>query len=328
MFSSRRSARGLAFLGVTLATVACLPQVASSSQPTDAPGTSRSRSESRSPTLASANSPFTLTQQAPSTQKAPPEAPRANEPKREAGRAHGDGAFHYREISSFFNIREAYSNVAQGEWEFETEFGWKTVSESPDAYGPSFSLKYGVTNTFHVELEVDQIVLGQGGDQGNGELALILFNQWWKESEGGALPAFATWGEMRIPSGEGSSGVDGELHFNLTKTLLPKFRGHLEGFVETANGARGGEDADSRRAFQWGVGPGLDYSFSDDTIAAVNYLMRSSEEDEHHNQNILQFGLAQRVAQHQHLKLAVDVGLDGADETPNLGAKILWSIEW
>lgn len=237
----------------------------------------------------------------------------------------GERSFHYREISDFFNVREAYSNVKKGEWEFETAFTWFTKRGAADAYGPSFSLKYGITDTFHAQLEVPQVVLGQGGEQGNGELELTLFKEWWKEAE--ALPAFATWAAIRIPTGDGSSGVDGELHFNVTKTLLPNFRGHLEGFIETANGARGGEE-EARRAFQWGVGPGFDYSFSEDSIAALNYLMRSSEEYGHHDQNILEIGLAQRIARNQHLKFAVDVGLDGSRETPNLGAKILWSIEW
>ncbi|MBL8880720.1 MAG: hypothetical protein JNG88_16525 [Phycisphaerales bacterium] len=309
-------------LVLLLAAPLALAQQSLLDYPPKTPGT-QPRDSHGSPALAFAGGPtFSLTQDTPTTQKAPPKEPRG----KDASPEHGESPFHYREISDFFNIREAYSNVTQGEWEFETTFEWETKSGSSDSYGPVFSLKYGITDTFHAELEVEQITLGQGGDQGNGELALILFKEWWKEAE--ILPAFATWGEMRIPSGQGSSGVDGELHFNVTKTLLPNFRGHFEGFIETANGARGGEDEDLRRAFQWGVGPGFDYSFSDDTIAAVNYLMRSSEEYGHHNQNILQLGLAQRIAQNQHLKFAVDVGLDGADETPNLGAKILWSIEW
>jgi hypothetical protein len=237
-----------------------------------------------------------------------------------------ESPFHYREISDFFNIREAYSNVVKDEWEFEVTFEWETNSEGDDDdFGPVFSLKYGITDTLHAEIEVLPINLGDGGDQGNGDLALIVFKEWWKEAE--ILPAFATWAEMRIPSGEGASGVDGDLHFNLTKELLPNFRGHFEGFIETANGARGGDEGD-RRSFQWGVGPGFDYSFSDDTIAALNYLMRSSEEEGHHNQNILELGMAQRIAANQHLKCAVDVGLDGAEETPNFAAKVLWSIEW
>lgn len=312
----------VSLLVLLLAAPLALAQQSLLDYPSQTPRTQPKESHGPSALAFAGGSTFSLAQDAPTTQKAPPKEPRASATASE----HGDSLFHYREISDFFNIREAYSNVTKGEWEFETTFAWETTSGSSDSYGPVFSLKYGITDTFHAEIEVEQIKLGDGGNQGNGELALILFKEWWKEAE--VLPAFATWGEMRIPSGEGSSGVDGELHFNVTKTLLPNFRGHFEGFIETANGARGGEDEDLRRAFQWGAGPGFDYSFSDDTIAAVNYLMRSSEEYGHHNQNILQFGLAQRIAQNQHLKFAVDVGLDGADETPNLGAKILWSIEW
>lgn len=237
-----------------------------------------------------------------------------------------EGEFHYREISSFFNIREAYANVKQGEWELETSFDWETTSDgSDDDVGPAFSLKYGITDTLFAEIEVDTINLGDGGDQGNGELALQIFWEMWKEAEW--YPAMATWIETRIPSGEGSSGVDAELHFTVTKTLLPNFRGHFEGFIETANGARGGDD-ENRRDFQWGVGPGFDYSFSDDTIATVNYLNRSSEEFGHHNQNILEFGVAQKVAEGQHVKAALDIGLDGQDETPNFAAKLQWAIEF
>jgi hypothetical protein len=142
------------------------------------------------------------------------------------------------------------------------------------------------------------------------------------------MPAFATWAEMRMPSGHDSSGVDGELHFNLTKTLATNFRGHLEGYIMTANGARGGDDEENRRHFQWGVGPGFDYQFNDDTIGILNYVNRVSEEYGGHNQNILELGLAHEIAEGQHLKAAIDIGLDGRDETPNFGAKLQWSIDW
>lgn len=311
-------------LSEVVAALVLAPALAQEAPRDDASNAPRGRHEASntSPARSFSDRPsFSFAQDAATTQAAP-----AHEPRARPAPPEQESPFGYREISDFFNIREAYSNVTQGEWEFETTFEWETTSGSSDDYGPVFSLKYGITDTFFAEIEVERLELGEGGDQGNGELAVILFNQWWNEAE--ILPAFATWAEARIPSGEGSSGVDGELHINLTKELLPNFRGHLEGFIETANGARGGEDEELRRDFQWGVGPGFDYSFSDDTIAAVNYLMRSSEEYGHHNQNVLQLGLAQRVAQHQHVKFAVDVGLDGADETPNLGAKVLWSIEW
>ena len=249
----------------------------------------------------------------------------------------------YREVSAFFNVREANANVTQGEWEFEAPFAWETSSNGKDDdFSLGASLKYGFTDDVFVELEVLPVMLGDGGDQGNGELALVLFTQWVHES--GDMPAFATWAEMRIPSGHDSSGVDGELHFNLTKTLADKLRGHLEGYIMTANGARGGEsnnndwrfpwgfgrdgDEGDRRHFQWGIGPGIDYQCTEKTIGIINYINRSSEEEGGHNQNILEIGLVRELAEKQHLKAAIDIGLDGNDETPNFGAKLQWSIDW
>lgn len=268
--------------------------------------------------------PLSLAQDAPTSQKAPSEKEHAKAHSESSG-GNYTGPYHYREISDFFNIREAYANVHAGEWEFETEFEWETSSGESDRYGPAFSLKYGITDTFFAELEVLPITLGHGGEHGNGDVALILFNEFWKESEW--VPAFGAWLEGRFPTGEGSSGVDGELHFNFTKQVATNCRAHFEGFVMTANGSRGGDDAD-RRDFQWGAGPGFDYSFSDDTIVAVNYLNRVSDEVGDHNENVVEFGVAQRIAPNQHLKFAVDVGVDGQESTPNVGAKILWSIEW
>ncbi|MFH1109266.1 MAG: hypothetical protein V1790_08740 [Planctomycetota bacterium] len=252
----------------------------------------------------------------------------------------------YREVSAFFNVREANANVIQGEWEFEVPFAWETSSNGKDDdVSLGASLKYGFTDDLFLELEVMPVMLGDGGDQGNGELALVLFTQWVHES--GDMPAFATWAEMRMPSGHDSSGVDGELHFNVTKTLADKFRGHLEGYIMTANGARGGESNNNdwrfawggwggwrdsregdRRHFQWGIGPGIDYQCTEKTIGIINYINRSSEEYGAHNQNILEIGLAHELAEKQHLKAAVDIGLDGRDETPNFGAKVQWSIDF
>src|SRR5262249_28103046 len=120
---------------------------------------------------------------------------------------------------------------------------------------------------------------------------------------------------------------DAALHANLTKTLAPRCRAHLEGFIETANGGRGDEGI-NRRNFQWGVGPGFDYEIGPQTKFIVNYLNRSSKENGNHNLNILEVGMTYEVCAGQHIKAAVDIGLDGADETPNFAAKVQYGIEW
>ena len=245
----------------------------------------------------------------------------------------------YREVSDFYNIREANPSVTQGEWEFEVPFKWETTSHESDEFGLSPSLKYGIFENAFLEIETP-LVLGDGGEQGNGDVHLIFFYRWLRES--GDVPAFATWTETRIPTGQGSSGVDTALHFNLTKTLATNFRGHLEGFIMVTNGERGGgefnghdnnwgwgdDERPDRRNFQWGIGPGFDYQFNDDTIGILNYINRVSEAKGEHNQNIVEVGLARKLCEGQWLKAAVDIGLDGNDETPNFGAKLQWSIEW
>jgi hypothetical protein len=187
------------------------------------------------------------------------------------------------------------------------------------------NLQYGITDDLFAEIAILPLKLGEGPDQGNGDLGLTVFNRFIREC--GYVPSVAAWAEMRIPTGDGSSGVDGTLHFNVTKTLCPKFRAHLEGFLETANG-RTGRDDTNRRPFQWGVGPGFDYLFTPSTLGVLNYLHRSSEEVGHPNQNILELGLAHNLTEHQTVKFALDIGLDGREETDNLGTKVEWSYSW
>lgn len=243
----------------------------------------------------------------------------------EAGGSEHD-EYGYLEVSSFFNIREANANVEQGEWEFEVPSGWSTGGGGDDDFDVAASLKYGITNDLFVELGVLPINIGDGGDQGNGDIFVELFQQLLHEN-GSWLPAAALWAEMRLPTGDGSSKVDGEFHLNLTKTIVPDFRAHVEGFVETANGGRGNESED-REHFQWGAGPGFDYQIDEKTIALLNYLYHSREEEGGKGSNVIEIGVARELVEGQHLKLAADIGVDGRDSTPNFGAKVQWSIEW
>ena len=232
----------------------------------------------------------------------------------------------YREVSDFFNIREANANVEQGEWEVEVEFEWFTgKGEGDDSFGVLPNIKYGFTDDMWLEVEVLAENLGDGANQGNGDLAILFFYQFLHED--GTLPALAAWIDSRIPTGDSSSGVDGALHFNLTKTIADNFRFNFEAYARTANGGPGDED-EGRRPFQWGMGPGLDYQIDDQTIVLVNYLNRSSEETGHPNQNILECGLARELFEGSHLKAAADVGLDGHEETPEFGVKLEWTYEW
>ncbi|MFQ5494770.1 MAG: hypothetical protein ACE5EX_05255, partial [Phycisphaerae bacterium] len=81
----------------------------------------------------------------------------------------------YREISDFFNVREAYANVSQGEWELELEGGWLT-GIGDDDFLAKVALYYGLADTTYFEVELVPARLGDGGNHGAGDLALLLFH--------------------------------------------------------------------------------------------------------------------------------------------------------
>jgi hypothetical protein len=234
----------------------------------------------------------------------------------------------YRGLSDFFNVREANSNVEEGEWELEFTYEYFTRSGEDDEHEIEQSIKYGFSDSCHIELEVEE-PLGDGGD-GAGELYLTFFGRWWAEEE--ALPAFATAFTMRIPSGVDSSGVDGTANFILTKSLSEAWRVHLAGYIPPAHGAQGGEEEEDRRHFQWAVGPGVDFKIDEGGLMTLNYLHRVNDQEGERNQNLLEWGYIRKLGElwggETELKLALDLTLDGNESTPNFGTKLQWGIEW
>src|SRR5262249_36724579 len=126
----------------------------------------------------------------------------------------------------------------------------------------------------------------------------------------------------------GSSGVDGELHLIVSKTIFPKLLATMEGFVETANGGQKPDQRENRRAFQWGIGPGFEYLVDEHNVALIDFRNQSSEERGQHNENVLELGYIRQLTERQFLKAAIDIGVDGQAETPHLGAKLQYEIEW
>jgi len=251
-------------------------------------------------------------------------------------------------VGEVFQIREANPNVRAQQWELLTTGIWNTRSQNgPDDNGrrhrgywrrgggdqrgldevrAGVSLKYGITDDLSLGVEVVPILLGQGGDQGAGDISILY--HWRIIKEDSSMPAIAQWGRMRIPTGDGSSGVDGEFHATLTKTIADKTRAHLDGFVMAANGEPGEYSDDRRDHFKWGIGPGFDYQFADNLLGVLNYLHRNSEFEGNHNNNILEMGTHWQIDTANSLRFMVDVGLDGGDDTPNLGAKLQWGLAW
>lgn len=236
----------------------------------------------------------------------------------------------HKGVSRFWNIREAYSDVSAGQWEFLYYGTWMSNKKSQSDFAMGQTLKYGVTDDFNVELEVVE-PLGYSG-YGCGEIGLYLHQTFWRESE--LLPAFGGTASMRIPSGVGSSGFDGRLTAELTKTVFDKFRVHMNGYVEMGGGGRGDWEyrREDIRGFRWGLGPGFDYQLFENTLFVLNYLHQGNLYYGERNQNLLELGFVQKLGKTgpftHTIKVAGDIGLDGDDSTPTGGMKFLWAIDF
>ncbi len=230
------------------------------------------------------------------------------------------------DVDDFFNVRQANSDVEQGDWELELGTRWFTGNTGGD--DDSFlvgELAYGLTEDAFIELRLLPVNIGDGGDLANGDIEIELFNRFVHETD--FLPSIALSLEGRFPTGEGSSGVDSGLGFHLTKTIAPKTRMHCDGFVETANGGRTEEEEEGGRHFQWGAGVGFDYEFSDKLLGVVNYVNRASEEFGGRNEQLFELGANYKIAPGRGIKVAADVGLTGVGDEPNFGVKIQYEIE-
>lgn len=263
----------------------------------------------------------------------------------------------YMGVDNVFTIREANPNVMQGQWEFEMGVIWQTYKSGArrdDGFGVEASLLYGFTDTFNLELALLPVNLGDGsgigfsdtarfsgipidtlvpGDidepaNGNGETALRAFWQFLAEED--MVPAMALWGELRMPTGEGSSGFDGTLYLNMTKTFTDSIRGHFQGFLKAADGARGDLDREvfgDRRHFQCGVGVGMDFALDEDNLLLINYQNRASEYYGSSSTNSIEVGWVHHLAENQHLQIAgtyndtQDPAFDGRWQ-----ARVQWAI--
>ena len=265
----------------------------------------------------------------------------------------------YMGVDNVFTIREANPNVMQGQWEFELGTVWqtyKTGARRDDSFGVEASLQYGFTDTFNVELAVLPINLGDGRGigfsdtarfngvpieslvpqssysepaNGNGETAVRAFWQFLQEED--VMPAMALWGELRLPTGDGSSGVDATLYLNMTKTFTDSIRGHFQGYLKAADGARGDFDREvfgDREDFQCGAGVGMDFALNEDNLLLVNYENRSSEHGGS-SINSIEVGWVHHLAENQHLQVAgtyndtSDPAFDGRWQ-----ARVQWAISF
>lgn len=179
------------------------------------------------------------------------------------------------------------------------------------------------------------------GEPYEGNYDTYLGGQWRFREQQDYWPMMALGTSIRIPTGEGSNGVDAELRLSLTNEYDNGLRSHLNFFGTTVNTDNVvEEDTDNEdswdaevRDFQYGAVVGLDGPLCADGAVrwVVDYMYRISKMEGGGGMNIGEAGVQWQIADAHKLGFSVQAGLDHAeDSTPNVGAALTYAytIAW
>jgi len=233
-------------------------------------------------------------------------------------------------LSELWLVEDA-TPLDTGQVDLRLTLAWVTASapanrgDSDDDFVVVPSLRWGAWNNVEVFATVP-VWVGDGGDVGPldvGNADTMLGFTWRIHEPEGIWPAHALRGHLRVPTGDNSSGVDGELRLILTNDYDSGVRSHFNAFAQTVNGDN---DPDLRH-FQWGAVFGVDGPLCGDGAVrwVADYLHRSSYHFGAGNVNMLEAGLEWDMAAAQKLGMSLQVGLDDNEDTPNFGAAITYA---
>jgi hypothetical protein len=246
----------------------------------------------------------------------------------ETGGSEAAGALNL--TSELWQIDDAVP-IATGQVDLRMTFGWVTagfpanLGDSDDDYVFQPSLRWGTCNNVEVFAEVP-IWLGDSGDVGaldEGNADTTVGFTWRMAEPEGDWPAMALRASARIPTGDNSNGVDGELRLILTNDYEADVRSHVNGFVQSING----DNDQGLRDFNWGVALGMDGPLCGDGAVrwVWDYMIRGGLHNGTSAMNILELGWEWDMAEAQNLGMSVQIGLDHTDDTPNFGAMVTYS---
>lgn len=221
--------------------------------------------------------------------------------------------------------------IDTGQVDLRMTVRWETASapanmgDSNDDFVVTPSLAWGVCDNVEVFADVP-VWVGDSGDkpggmEGNADTTLGFT---WRVAEPQDMwPAMALRGSMRVPTGDNSNGVDGELRLILTNDYDSGVRSHVNAFAQSVNGDN---DANLRH-FQWGVVAGLDGPLCADGAVrwVADYLHRSSFHEGASNLHMLELGWQWDMTDAQKLGMSFQIGLDQVDDSPNFGAAMTYA---
>lgn len=222
--------------------------------------------------------------------------------------------------------------VPTGQVDLRLTGSWITGSDefnagdSDDDFILTPSLVWGARENLELFASVP-VWLGDGGDRGpydEGNADTFVGFTWRFAEPQGMWGAMALKGTARIPTGDGSNGVDGELRLIMTNDYDDGLRSHVNVFGKTVNG----DNEENLRDFQWGVVVGMDGPLcSDGAVRWVfDYMNRSSVHYGSGNINMAEIGWEWAIEPGRALGMSAGFGLDSNDDTPNAVASITYSM--
>lgn len=136
-------------------------------------------------------------------------------------------------------------------------------------------------------------------------------------------PAIALASNLRIPTGDGSNGVDWELRLAMTNEYESGIRSHLNFFGATVNT----NNYPNARDFQYGAVAGLDGPLCADGAVrwVVDYEYRISDQDGGGRQNTGEAGWQWQINECSKLGMSVQASLDHAEDSSNVGAALTYA---
>lgn len=221
--------------------------------------------------------------------------------------------------------------IAAGQVDLRFTVDWSTASapanlgDSNDDFAMIPSLTWGVCDNAEVFAELP-VSLADGGNRpggGDGNVDAMFGFTWRFMEPEGIMPAAALRGKVRIPTGDNSNGIDGEVRLILTNEYDSGMRSHINAFAESLNG----DNDEDLREFQWGVVVGMDGPLCADGAVrwVADYLNRTGFHNGTTNINMLELGWEWDMSDAQKLGMSFQIGLSHVDDTPNFGAGIAYS---
>jgi len=224
---------------------------------------------------------------------------------------------------------EDVTPVADGGLELRFRFEWLTDDYADIDGDDDFTLGAGVYWGFAPNWEMsfalpfnvgdgDADADGVRGFDGDGDLTFGLL--WRFAEQSGYVPAMALQTKFRIDTGYRSSDCDAEARLILTNEYDSGLRSHINVGFET-------NDGDWHRLPMIGV-VGMDGPLCAGGAVRwiADYVHMNSEYLNGGNSNILELGTEWRITEGHKLGMMGQFGLDDHDETPDFGARVIYSL--